>query len=424
MATVIENETNKESHVPVRTSGSGAKTLIKWVIVLAVLAAIGYEGYRIWEGMQRVESTDDSQIDGTISPVSSRIGGHVLNVLVGDEQMVKAGDVLVQLDRQDLEVALAKAQADLADAEAGLASARNDVPITSIATSSTLTGARSAHEDATVAVDMAQQQVGAAQARLTVAQANVKVAQATQTKTAQDVERYRGLAAKEEISKQTLDQAIAADNAARATVEAQQAAVIEAQQNIATGQRAVEQARAKVRQAESGVEAASSGPEQVKAIQMRAQGAAARVAQMKAGVDQAQLNLSYATITAQTSGIIGRKAVDAGQNISPGQQLMSIVAIDDVWVTANFKETQLKEMKIGQKADIEVDANGRTYSGKVERISGASGARFSLLPPENATGNYVRVVQRIPVRISIDPGQNGDHALRPGISVTSKVHIR
>ena len=145
--------------------------------------------------------------------------------------------------------------------------------------------------------------------------------------------------------------------------------------------------------------------------------------QKRAEVDQAKLNLSYATITAPVNGVIGRKAVDAGQNVAAGQQLMSIVALDDIWVTANFKETQLKDMRIGQKVTFEVDANGRTYTGKVERIAGASGAKFSLLPPENATGNYVRVVQRIPVRISIDPGQNDDHALRPGMSVTPKVQI-
>jgi membrane fusion protein (multidrug efflux system) len=172
------------------------------------------------------------------------------------------------------------------------------------------------------------------------------------------------------------------------------------------------------------VEGSKAGPEQVKSMEARAEAAVAMVAQKRADVQQAQLNLSYATITAPIDGVVGRKAVDAGQNIAPGQQLMVIVALDDIWVTANFKETQLKDMRIGQKSVFEVDATGRTYSGKVERIAGASGARFSLLPPENATGNYVRVVQRIPVRISIDPGQNDDHALRPGMSVTPKVQIR
>jgi membrane fusion protein (multidrug efflux system) len=415
--------TDKEIHTDVRAR-RGIGTYVKWVIVLAVLVGLGVEGYRVWEQMQRVESTDDAQIDGTIGPVSSRIAGNVTAVLVGDDQHVNAGDVLVQLDRKDFEVALAKAKADLADAQAGLESARSDIPVASVSSSSTISGARSARDDAAVAVDSAEQQLGAAKARLSVAQANVRVAQANRGKAAQDVERYRPLVARDEIARQVFEQAVAADEAARATIDAQQAAVVEAQQNAATAEKSVEQARAKLRQADSTVEAASSGPQQVKSTEARAQAAVARVAQKRAEVEQAQLNLNYTTLTAPVSGIVGRKAVEVGQNIAPGQQLMAIVALDDVWVTANFKETQLKDMKIGQTAEIEVDANGRTYSGKVERISGASGAKFSLLPPENATGNYVRVVQRIPVRISIDPSQNADRALRPGMSVTPKVHIR
>ena len=414
---------DKETHEQVRTT-RGIGTYIKWVIVLAVLTGIGIEGYHIWQEMQRVESTDDAQIDGTIAPVSARIAGNVSVVMVGEDQAVKAGDVLVQLDRKDLEVALARAQADLADAQAALEGARSDVPVASVSSSSTLNGAKSSRDDAAVAVDVAEQQLGAARARLNVAQANVRVAQANLSKASQDVERYRSLAAKEEIARQTFDQAVATEQAARATVEAQQAAVAEAQQNISAAEKSVEQARAKLRQADSTVEAASSGPQQVKSTEARAQASAARVAQKRAEVEQAQLSLTYTTLTAPVSGIVGRKAVDVGQNIAPGQQVMSIIAQDDIWITANFKETQLKDMKVGQAADIEVDGNGRTYAGHVERIAGASGAKFSLLPPENATGNYVRVVQRIPVRLSIDAGQNGDHALRPGMSVTPKVHIR
>jgi membrane fusion protein (multidrug efflux system) len=249
------------------------------------------------------------------------------------------------------------------------------------------------------------------------------VAEANQAKAAQDVERYKVLVAKDEISKQTYDQSVAAAAAAGATVEAQRAAVVEAQQNVAAAEKSVEQSQARLRSAEAVVRGAESGPEQVKSTEARAQAALARVAQHRAEVEQAQLNLSYTTVVAPANGIVGRKAVEIGQNISAGQQLMSIVALDDIWVTANFKETQLKDMRVGQPVNVEIDANGRPYSGKVERIGGASSARFSLLPPENATGNYVRVVQRVPVRISIDPGQNQDHALRPGISANPKVQI-
>src|SRR5579863_2484896 len=418
MAEVSEKETREAP-----ATGGGAKTAIKWIVALAVLAAIGWGGYTIWLRLSLVESTDDAQIDGTIVPVSARIAGYVVAVEARDESQVKAGDVLVELDKKDLQVALAKAQADLADAEATLESARSDVPAASVASASTLSGARSTRDDAVVAVSYAQQQLGAAQSRLAVAQANVRVAQANRTRAAQDVERYRGLVAKDEISRQTFDQAVAAEQAAAATVEAQQAAVTEAGQNVSAAQEAVAQARARLQEADAQVAAAAAGPSQVKGTEARAQGALARVAQKRAEVEQAKLNLTYTTITAPVNGIVGRKAVDPGQNIAPGQQLMSIVALDDIWVSANFKETQLKDMRIGQKVTFEVDANGRTYTARVERIAGASGAKFSLLPPENATGNYVRVVQRIPVRISIDPGQNDDHTLRPGMSVTPKVQI-
>jgi membrane fusion protein (multidrug efflux system) len=410
----------------VRLERTGAQTAIraiKWIVALAVLAAIGVGGYLVWQRLSEVESTDDAQIDGMIVPVSARISGYVVAVEAHDETQVKAGDVLVQLDKKDLEVALAKAQADLADAEATLESARSDVPAATVSSASTLSGARSSRETATVAVSYAQQQLGAAQSRLAVAQANVRVAQANRTKAAQDVERYRGLVAKDEISRQTFDQSVAAEQAASATVEAQQAAVTEAVQNVSAAEKAVDEARARLQEADAQVEAAAAGPSQIKGTEARAQAALARVAQKRADVEQANLNLSYAAITAPVNGIVGRKAVDPGQNIAAGQQLMYIVALDDIWVTANFKETQLKNIRTGEKVTFELDANGRTYTGKVERIAGASGAKFSLLPPENATGNYVRVVQRIPVRISVDPGQNDDHTLRPGMSVTPKVQI-
>jgi membrane fusion protein (multidrug efflux system) len=408
----------------VKVRSGWARTAFKWIIALTVLGGLGVFGYGVWQRLSVEESTDDAQIDGTIVPLSSRITGNVVAVMAQDEVPVKAGDVLVQLDTKDLQVALAKAKADLADAQATLESARSDVPAASVSSTSGMSNARSGKEDASAAVSSAEQQLGVLRAHLSVVQANVRVAQANRNKAAQDVERYRALVAKDEISRETFDQAVSAEQAASATVDSQQAAVTEAQQNIAVAERAVEQARARLNQADSQVEAAKAGPEQVKGTEARAQAAQARVAQKRADIDQAQLNLSYATITAPIDGIVGRKSVDAGQNVAAGQQLIVIVALDDIWVSANFKETQLKDMRIGQKATFDVDANGRTYTGKIERIAGASGAKFSLLPPENATGNYVRVVQRIPVRISIDPGQNDDHALRPGMSVTPKVQIR
>jgi membrane fusion protein (multidrug efflux system) len=416
-------ETQRESHETVRT-GSGLRTLAKWAVALVILGALATGVYTVWERLSRVESTDDAQIDGTIAPVSPRLAGSVTEVLVQDEQPVKAGQVLVQLDKRDYEVALARAKADLADAEAAVVAARSDVPVTSASTSSNLDSARSSRQDAAVAVSLAEQQLGAAKARLSVARANVRVAEANQTKAAQDVARYKELVSKDEFPRLIYDQAVATVAAASATVAAQKAAVTEAEQNVSAAGNAVDQAKARLAQAEAGVQGAMTGPQQVKSMEARVQSALARVAQKKADVQQAELNLSYTTITAPYTGIVGRKAVEVGQSVAPGQQLMAIVDLDDIWVTANFKETQLKDMKTGQRVTFDVDATGRTYTGRVDHIAGASGAKFSLLPPENATGNFVKVVQRIPVRISIDPGQDRDHLLRPGMSATPKVQIR
>jgi membrane fusion protein (multidrug efflux system) len=186
----------------------------------------------------------------------------------------------------------------------------------------------------------------------------------------------------------------------------------------------VEQAKAKVAQAEAAVQSAMTGPQQVKVTESRARSAAAKVQQQQSAIEQAQLNLGYTVVVAPVAGVVGKKSVAKGQNVSTGQELMAILPLDDLWVTANFKETQLKEMRVGQTVKIRVDAYGRDYTGKVERIAGASGARLSLLPPENATGNFVKVVQRVPVRIALDPGQNNDHLLRIGMSVVPSVRLR
>ncbi len=396
----------------------------KWVLGILVLAGIATGGYIVWDRLSRVETTDDAQIDGSIFPLSPRVAGHVIKVAVQDQAAVKADDVLVQLDPRDFEVAVAKAKAELADAEATLASARSDIPVLSVSTASALSGARSSVQDATVQVAWAEQALGAARARLKTAEANVRVAEANANKAAQDVERYKTLVARDDIPRQQYEKAVADAEAARASVDAQKAAVTEAQQNVLAAEKSVEQARTRVGQADATVEGAMTGPQQVKSSESRAQAAEAKVAQKRAEVEQAELNLKYTTISAPSTGIVARRSVEVGQYVQPGQLLLEIVDLSHVWVVANFKETQLRDMKVGQSADIAVDANGRTYKGHVESLAGASGARFSLLPPENATGNYVKVVQRIPVIIGFDSGQNNDLALRPGMSVTPTVHIR
>ncbi len=398
--------------------------VLKWAVGLLLLAGLAAGGYLTWKHYSRIETTDDAQIDGSIFPLSPRVGGHVIQVTVQDQAAVKAEDILVQLDPRDFEVAVDKARAELADAEATLASARTEVPVTSVSTASALSGARSSRQDAAMQVSWAEQTLGAAKARLKSAEANVRVAEANASKAAQDVERYKALVARDDIPRQQYEQSVADAEATRASVDAQKASVAEAQQNILAAEKSVEQARARLSQADAAVEGAMTGPQQVKSSEARVQAAAAKVAQKRAEVEQAELNLKYTTIKSPATGIVARRAVEVGQYVEPGQLLMAIVDLNHVWVVANFKETQLKDMKVGQSAEIEVDANGRRYSGHVESLAGASGARFSLLPPENATGNYVKVVQRIPVIIGLDKDQNRDMMLRPGMSVTPTVHIR
>ena len=407
----------------VQANTKNNKVLGRILILIVVLVLIS-GGYMFWLHLSKFESTDDAQVDGQVYAISSRISGHVIDVKVDDEQEVKAGDILVVLDPKDYEVAVAKARADLADAVATYSSSRSDVPITSTNTQSTLTTANSARLDASAGVSGAERQLGAARARQSTAQANVRVAQANLTKATQDVERYKQLVSKDEISKQQYDQAVAAMDAARATLDAQNATVNEATQNISVSEKNVEQAQTRVEQANAQIQAALTGPQQVKVTEAKAQSAAAKVDQQRAMLDQAELNLKYTTIVAPIAGVVGKKNVAIGQNTAPGQELMAVVPLDNLWITANFKETQLQKMRVGQTVKIKADAYDREYTGKVQRLAGASGARFSLLPPENATGNYVKVVQRIPVRIALDPGQNSDHLLRQGMSVTPKVELQ
>lgn len=390
-------------------------------VALVVVLAVG--GYYLWRYFGTYESTDDAQIDGHLNAISARINGQVSQVLVEDQQVVKQGDVLVKIDPSDFEVAVARAEADLADAEATLESSRTDVPIVSTNTDSTLRTARSGRTDAEAGFTGARRQFNAANARLETSQAQVNEAEANYKKAEDDVTRYRQLVAKDEISQQIYDQAVQTAAAAKATLAARNASVNEARQNVTVAESTIQQAEARVAQADASIQAALTAPQQIAVSRARAKSSAAKVAQQKAVLEQARLNLSYCTIVAPVGGIVNRKTVEVGQNVSPGQQLLIVVPLDDIWVTADFKETQLRRMKPGQKVRFSVDAYGREYTGHVTGVGGAAGSRLSLLPPENATGNYVKVVQRLPVRIDLDPGQNNDHRLRPGMSVDPKVYL-
>jgi len=241
-------------------------------------------------------------------------------------------------------------------------------------------------------------------------------AQANDVKTQDDLNRYKALVAKDEVSQQTYDQALAAARASSGAVAAAAA-------NEAAAKQAVEQARSRLAGSEANRRAAETGPQQVSSTRARERAAMADVEQKRAALEQAQLNLQYTKIVAPVSGEVTKSVVE-GLNIQPGQQLLTVVPLDEVWITANFKETQLRRMRVGQKAKIHVDSTGRSFQGHVDSIAGATGPLFSLLPPENATGNYVKIVQRIPVKIVLEPGENRDHQLRPGMNVVPDVYLQ
>ena len=398
----------------------GKKWLLLVILVLAVLVA-----FVIWKHLSGRESTDDAQIDGHINPVACRVGGTVLAVHVDDNQEVKAGTLLVKIDPKDFEIALERAKAELAAAEAAAAAARTQVPVVSITTSSQTSGAQASLQSAEAGVAAAAKGVDSARARLVATRARVVEARAVNTKALQDLERMKQLIVKEEISKQQYDAAVATADGSRASLDAAEAAVQEAEKGVETAEARLVQAQTAVSQAQAGIEATRAGPDQVSVMKSNATSAEARVLQAKAALDRAQLDLEYTNVLAPVTGFVSMKKVEPGQVVQRDQPLMAVVPLDDIWVTANFKEDQLNHMRVGQRVTISVDAYGdHKYQGRVQSIAAATGARFSLLPPENATGNYVKVVQRIPVKIVFDRGQDPEHLLRPGMSVVPTVFTR
>lgn len=377
------------------------------IVVAAVVVVVA--GLLLWRYLSSYESTDDAQADVHIYPVSARISGYVIRVNVNDNQWVNKGDVLVEIDPTDYQVALAQAQANLANAEATARSLNIAVPITSVNTVSQLQFAASGIEDARAAVSAAEKQLAAAHGQVEAAQANDVKAQ-------DDLRRYKLLVDKHEVSPQIYDQALASAKSSTANVAAAQASESAAQQFI-------HQTQSRLAQATANHAYAQTGPQQVSSTKARVQAAIAEVQQKRALVQQTELNLQYTKVVAPVSGEVN-KTVVVGLNVEPGQQLLTVVPLDEVWVTANFKETQLKNMQIGQNADIHVDSSGRTLHGHVDSIAGATGPLFSLLPPENATGNYVKIVQRVPVKIVLEPGENRDRRLRPGMNVVPNVYLR
>jgi membrane fusion protein (multidrug efflux system) len=380
---------------------------MRWVI-LVVVVVLAVAGVFLWRYLNTYESTDDAEVDGHLNPISARVSGYITKVNVDDNQVVEKGAVLVEIDPRDYQIAVENAKAELADAEATAQASDLNVPVTTVGTTSQVSSAEADVETATAGVSTAEHQVEAAKSR-------VQEAEADNTRAQADLVRYRDLVAKDEVSRQMFDQA-------DASAKSDDASVAAAQQALAAAEQQVKEAQGRQAETESELTKSHTGPQQVAEVRARARAAAALVEQKKAALDQAQLNLQYCTVVAPASGVV-KKDVEVGMNVVIGQPLLSIAELDDVWVTANFKESQLRRVRVGQKVTISVDAYSRNYSGHVDSISGASGARYSLLPPENATGNYVKVVQRLPVKIVLDPGQNSDHSLRLGMSVVPTVWV-
>jgi membrane fusion protein, multidrug efflux system len=405
----LTDDAGRESATPPLSPHYKRSNARKNILIVAIVLVVLVGGLFLWRYLGTYESTDDAQVDAHLYPVSARISGYVTKVNVDDNQYVQKGAVLVEIDPKDYEVAVEQAKASLASAEATAQSLNIDVPISSVNTSSQLKFTASGVENAGAAIANAENRVAAAHAELEAAEANDVKAQ-------DDIRRYKALLDKQEVAEQVYDQALA-------TAKSSTASVAAARDNEAAAQQAVKQARSQLGQSEASQQSAETGPQQVSSTKARARAAIADVQQKRAALEQAELNLQYTQIVAPISGEVN-KTVVVGLNVQSGQQLLTVVPLDEIWITANFKETQLRQMKVGQKSEIHVDSSGQTFKGHVDSVAGATGPLFSLLPPENATGNYVKIVQRIPVKIVLDPGENQDHQLRPGMNVVPDVYIR
>ena len=395
----------------------------RWIfggaLILAALGLLLFLHYH-WR-----ESTDDAQVDGHLDQVSSKVSGNVVSVLVDDNQAVKAGQVLVKIDSRDYEAKVDQMKAALALAQAQEAGANVNVPLTSETTqsgeSSASANLNSARADQTRAQAAYQK---ASTADLNYARAELDKQQANYTKAHSDLDRMRPLVEKAEISQQQFDAYVAADKAAKGDVDAATQQLAQAEQNAAMAKAQLESADAKVSQAQAGVRQAQANQKQVSVRQADAKAASATVQKAQADLDAALLQLSYTTVVAPVDGVVTNKTVQVGQVLQPGESLMVVVPLNEIWVTANFKETQLAKVRQGQRAEVHVDMYGQSFSGHVDSIAGATGSRLSLLPPENATGNFVKVVQRIPVKIVLDPIPADKAILRPGMNVDATIFTR
>ncbi len=405
-------------------AGGWANPRVRWlaytgaaVLLLAVAMIFVYFHGR--------ESTDDAQVDGHLAPVASKIYGNVAEVLVDDNQPVKLGQVLVRIDARDYQANRDRARAALALAESQANSARVGVPWTREVVESgrssadaQLTSAQADFVRATLAYEQATT------SDLAYARANVEKRQASFDRARADLERMRPLAAKAEISQQEFDRFVAAARVAESELKADQEKLAQAAKNVEILQAAMLAAQGRVQQGRAGISQARANFKQVNMRTADASAASAGVASARAALEAAELQLGYTTIVAPLDGVVTHKSVEVGQIVQPGQGLLVVVPLENVWVTANFKETQLARVRPGQRAEVKVDMYGKTFPGRVDSIAGATGSRLSLLPPENASGNFVKVVQRIPVKIALDPIPPQKAILRPGMNVDATILTR
>jgi membrane fusion protein (multidrug efflux system) len=393
------------------------------VLIIGLLLAVG--GFLFYQYSQTYESTDDAMVDAHLNGVSSRIQGTVLAVNAEENQFVKAGDVLAKIDPRDYQVAAEQAQAQLSQSQADIAAQHPNIPLTESANETNISTAQAQVETQVAAVAAAEHDAAAAQQRLNQSEAQVREAEANNAKAQADLERYRALADKDEIPRTQYDQIVASARAQSASVDAAKATVATMRASMESSARTVDQRRAQLAEARTRLAQSNrNAPQQTAISRATLQSKQAQANAAQAGVNRAMLDLSYTDVLAPVSGVIGKRSVEVGATVQPGQQLFTIAQIGDIWVTANFKETQLERIRTGLKAKIHIDAFDKDYTGYVESLPAASGSVTSLLPPENATGNFVKVVQRLPVRIRFDKDQSGLDRLRPGMSAEPKVYLQ
>jgi len=392
------------------------------IIVPLILVVLLGGAFWSWRHFSGSETTDDAQVDSHVYAVNARVGGILSAVNVRENQIVQAGEILIQIDDRDFRNALAKAEADLGVASAGHHEARASLPVTSSETGGRISRSEASLVQARAGVEAAQKDFDVAQARLNLATARSVEVQASYGKSVKDLDRMKTLIAKDEVSQQQYDAAVAAFDSAKAAVDSSKATILEAQSSMASAQARIVQAKSAIGIAESDLETSKAAPQEVAVTQAQIGTAAARVAQARAAVELVRTNIEYAVVRAPVTGMVTRRNVETGQVVQAGQALLAIVPQQEIWVTANFKETQLDDIRVGQSAEIRVDAyGGAVFKAHVDSISAATGARFSLLPAENASGNYVKVVQRVPVKLVLDGTPDPAHVLRPGMSAVVKV---